>query len=174
MSIINDLSRPTKNNSFNIKKKFKPNEICSALKVSMTYMVADAFNLTNEEIIWFGYQVGEALAPFSQEKPRSLPNVVTHELMTHQYSNLLAKRKEGAYVKSEDIQESNNEVVIWIDVMMEMIDISYSPGLFVQAETRAKLMASLKELGVGHIKNPRAALYLPNAIRHNAAQRSNA
>lgn len=170
MSILNDLSRPAEATNFNIQKKFSPTEICNAFKTTVTFMIADSFNLTGEETMWASYKIKEALHSLGTQKPKSLPNAVTHELLTRQYSTEVAKRKDGSYL-TEGQSGNPADLHGWIDVIMEMVDSTYELDLMDEAETRAHLTFVLENLGVGGPANPRAALYLPNAVRWNAAQK---
>lgn len=169
MSILDELSRPVEQQTVGVKRRFSPRQMHSAFTTTLTYMVSDALNLTGEETLWTSYQIKDALGQFADQEPRSLPNAVTHELLTNQYSKSVADRNDGSYLTSGESREPA-DLKGWIDVLMEMVDSSYDPDIMSSAQVRAKFTAILQQLGVGSVKNPRATLYLPNAIRWNAAQ----
>lgn len=170
MSIIYDLSRPDEQVAINIKDKFTSAEICNAFTKTLTYIIADAFDLNSEETILIRYQIAHIMNGFASIKPKSLPNAVTHELKTKQYSKAITDREQGSYlIGREGLKPA--EIDEWVDVIMEMISNSYDPAWMIQAETRAEFITLLSSLGIGGMKNPRAALYLPNSIKWNAAQK---
>lgn len=170
MSILSDLSRPSEVTDTKNKRRFSTQEICHAFKVTLTYMVADSFNLTDEESTWTSYHITQILIPLSNKPPVSLPSAVTHELNTRQYSKSVTRRKDGTYFQAEDGGEVA-DLTGWVDVIMSMVITTYEPDIITQAQIRAKFTSLLEDLGVGKAKNPRAAFYLPNAIRWNAAQK---
>lgn len=172
MSILSDISRPSGVRSFNIKDRFTANETCSAFKGALTYMISDSFNLTDEETIWAGYQIKQVLSVFEETYPQALPNAVSHELLTKQYSKSVMRRKDGIYLSAKDGGEPA-DLKSWVNVIMDMVDSAYRPDPFEDARIRAQFTSILEDLGVGKSQNPRAALYLPNAIRWNAAQSKN-
>ncbi len=170
MSIIYDLSRPDEQVAVNIKDKFTSTEICNAFIKTLTYIIADAFDLNSEETLLIRYQISHVMKGFDSSKPKSLPNAVTHELKTKQYSKAITDREQGSYlVGTEGLKPA--QIDEWVDVILEMISTSYNPPWMLQAETRAEFITLLSSLGIGNAKNPRAALYLPNSIKWNAAQK---
>ena len=145
------------------------NEVQSAFATTITYMIADAFQLESEEISWFNYKIKELICEFTLIKNASLPNSVSHELKTNHYSQNLSSLVGDTRDKS-DMQELVN-ANDWLDVIMDMLKETFDINPIALAKTRATMGEALRKLGIGEKSNPRNALYLPNAIRYMVSRR---
>jgi hypothetical protein len=141
------------------------------MRTVITYTITDVFDLTPEETLWLSYHVKTILEPFEKIKPKAVPIPVTQELLTRQYSQNLSIREEGGYV-NKDVDVEDTHLNDWVDIIMEMITPCYQPiRPLLEASVRGQISGVLTELGVGIEKNPRGALYLPNAVRYNLAKK---
>lgn len=170
MSIINTVAKPQEGKT-NRTQGFSNKQKCGAMRTVITFTITDVFNLTPDESIWLSYRVDQILKPFEEVAPNVLPTSVTHELTTRQYSTYLSERSEGSYnTPDETIEEAS--ITDWTDVFMEMICSTYAPiRPMLEASVRGELTGLLMELGVGIEKGQRCALYLPNSVRYNLAQK---
>ena len=164
MSLAENLSKPRLAETD--YSSFSPQQIVAALRTTVAFTITDVFDLDPEEALWTSYHVGNILSVFEDVTPKSIPASVIKELTTCQYSDELAKRETGNYLKNNDeVQYASLED--WVNIFMEMITSSYYPlRPLLEASIRGQLCGILKELGVGMDKNPRGALYLPNAVRY--------
>ncbi|MBC9706693.1 MAG: hypothetical protein H9W81_17420 [Enterococcus sp.] len=142
------------------------------MRTVITFTITDVFDLTPDESFWLSYQINSLLEPFESITPIVIPTAVSHELTTRQYSTYLSDRTNGGYApRSEDVEETN--LTDWTEVFMEMLCSAYPCMAPMQeAAIRGKMTGLLMELGVGIEKSPRGALYLPNAVRHALARKS--
>lgn len=143
----------------------RPEEVSSAFSSAITFIVANSFTLAQEEASWLAYNVQQIMAGFEERHVASLPNAVSLELKTRQYSTTLSSWEGGRYVKAGNEMEAAN-LDGWLDVIMDMIAPSYDLGIMEAARTRARFRTIFEELGVGGGSHPRVATYLPNAVRY--------
>lgn len=170
MSIIDTLAKP-RSVEGHVSPNFSPQQTCGAMRTVITYTITDVFDLTPEEALWLSYHIKTILEPFEEMKPKAVPVPVTQELLTRQYSQNLSIREEGAYV-DKDADTEDAQLSDWVEVIMEMVTSCYQPiRPLLEASVRGQISGVLTELGVGIEKNPRGALYLPNAVRYNLAKK---
>lgn len=136
-------------------------------------MIADSFNLTPEETEWVIYQTSVILKPFENYETKSLPSYVTQELSTGYHSKSLEGRKDGSYLSTSDNELTTASHKGWVDTIYDMVIDTYELTAFQQVEVKARFSSLLNELGIGEKTNPRAALYLPSAVRWKTARRVN-
>lgn len=170
MSIIDTLAKPDSTKG-KVSPNVSPQQTCSAMRTVITYTITDVFDLTQEEALWLSYHIKNILEPFEKMKPKAVPIPVTQELLTRQYSNHLLARESGTYA-SKDANIEDTHLSDWVEIIMEMVSSCYQPMRpLLEASVRGQISGVLTELGVGIEKNPRGALYLPNAVRFNLAKR---
>lgn len=164
MSLADSLSKPRLVQTD--YSSFSSQQIVSALRTIVAFTITDVFDLDPEESLWTSYHIGNILSVFDNVTPKCIPASVMTELTTCQYSDELAKRETGTYLKNNDeVQYAALED--WVNIFMDMITSSYYPlRPLVEASIRGQLSGVLKELGVDMDRNPRGALYLPNAVRY--------
>lgn len=148
------------------------NEVYQAFRASLSHMISDSFHLTPDEVSWVTYKFGEILQPYSLQKPKSIPAIVSAELATKKSSRSLNSRKVGSYLQNGDTGVPTTAGG-WVNVIYENINSSYELHVMQQAELKARLNSLFEELGVGSKKNPRAALYLPSVVRYKSAHGNN-
>lgn len=170
MSIIDTLAKPDSTDG-KVSLNVSPQQTCGAMRTVITYTITDVFDLTQEEALWLSYHIKNILVPFENVKPKAVPIPVTQELLTRQYSNHLLAREKGTYA-SKDADIEDTCLNDWVDIIMEMVTSCYQPMRpLTEASVRGQISGVLTELGVGIEKNPRGALYLPNAVRFNLAKK---
>lgn len=150
----------------------RPKDVSSAFSSSITFILANSFTLEQEEASWLAYNVQQIMSDFSDRHTSSIPNAVSLELKTRQHSHALESWSGGGYVRAEqDIAPADLEG--WLDFIMDMVAPSYDLNILAAAQTRARFRSVLEQLGVGG-KTPRAASYLPSAVRYNANAKARA
>lgn len=162
-----------KQNSVNVKVPVKHSlqDISNAVSSVMNYIVTDAFDLTQEESFWVGYELRTVLAPVSALRPRVFLAAVSQELETGEYSDKLFSRNWDMAGKTPSNQNGNSRqapISDWAEMLSEIVLISY-PDLrgMITASIIGSIYGILTELGLSEdMKTTRKSEYLPTAIRH--------
>lgn len=153
--------------------QYNNDSVVRALRTVTSYLIADVFELTPEEIMWSAYHMDLAFKPLSNEKYSAIPAPVHRELQAGTYGKLLEERETlqaKPIVASDEVKKAS--IDDWTDVFMETVLTSY-PELrpLNEAKIRGYISGLLKELGVSDPKNPRGSKYLPNTVMNFLARR---
>lgn len=146
-------------------------DISNAVSSVMNYILTDAFDLTQEESFWVGYELRSVLAPVSALRPRVYLAAVSQELETRQYSQKLFGRNwdmAGKDLTTQDSRARQAPISDWAEMLSEIVLVSY-PDLrgMITASIIGSLYGILAELGLSDDMNTtRKSQYLPMAIRH--------
>ena len=147
-------------------------DISNAVSSVMNYILTDAFDLTQEESFWVGYELRNVLAPVSALRPRVYLAAVSQELETGEYSDKLFSRNwdtAGRNSNSDAPTDSRQAPISdWAEMLSEIVLISY-PDLrgMITASIIGSIYGILSELGLSDdLKVSRKSQYLPTAIRH--------
>jgi hypothetical protein len=146
-------------------------DISNAVASVMNYLLTDAFDLTQEESFWVGYELQTLLSPVSALVPRMYLAAVKQELNTNEYSEKMFSRNwdEAGNVQTEQNNSSKQAPISdWAEMLSEIVLVSY-PDLrsFIAASVIGSIYGILAELGLTEdLKTTRKSLYLPTAIRH--------
>lgn len=150
-------------------------DISNSVASVMNYIITDAFDLSQEESFWVGYELGNVLSPVSALRPRVYLSAVKQELDNGQYSHKLFERnwdEAGKTSKKEAANpyESARQAPIgdWAEMLSEIVLVSY-PDLrsFIAASVIGSIYGILTELGLtDNERTSRRSMYLPTSIRH--------
>lgn len=146
-------------------------DISNAVSSVMNYILTDAFDLTQEESFWVGYELRSVLAPVSALRPRVYLAAVSQELETGEYSEKLFSRNWDTAGTGQQNQSSDSRqapISDWAEMLSEIVLISY-PDLrgMITASIIGSIYGILSELGLSDdMRNSRKSQYLPTAIRH--------
>lgn len=146
-------------------------DISNAVASVMNYIITDAFNLTQEESFWVGYELQTTLAPVSALRPRMYLAAVKQELETKDYSVKLFSRKwddQTSSLVSDPVDARQAPISDWAEMLSEIVLVSY-PDLrsFIAASVIGSIYGMLTELGLTEEeRTSRKSLYLPTAVRH--------
>jgi hypothetical protein len=146
-------------------------DISNAVSSVMNYILTDAFDLTQEESFWVGYELRSVLAPVSALRPRVYLAAVSQELETGEYSEKLFSRNwdmAGQNVQNQNTDSRQAPISDWAEMLSEIVLISY-PDLrgMITASIIGSIYGILSELGLSdNMKASRKSQYLPTAIRH--------
>ena len=147
-----------------------PAVIASALRTVVLFTLADSFALVPEETLWASYHLERIFAPLHRAERLLVPLAVRQEMLPpHAYSRALAGLESGsatAPVAPFDSQSRHASEADWAAVIMHMVTESFALRPLDEATMRGQIAGVLRELGVGHPTDPRAARYLPNDVRH--------
>ena len=140
----------------------------AAIRAVTLYTIADAFDLHWQETAVVGYRLDDILSPLLNLPPGQVPFAVRRELLDHTYSKLIDKRQTHA--KTGNSQTFDHKVLYasvdeWAETLLLPIFASYQLSPVVESRMHLELVALLKQLGVGHERNPRPAMYLPTDLR---------
>lgn len=146
-------------------------DISNAVSTVMNYILTDAFDLTQEESFWVGYELRNVLAPVSALRPRVYLAAVGQELDTGKYSEKLFGRNWDMAGKNPPTGETGAKqapISDWAEMLSEIVLVSY-PDLreFIAASVIGSIYGILVELGLSDDpKTGRKSEYLPTALRH--------
>lgn len=151
------------------EEKFDSKTVARAISSVVNYIITDAFNLSDEEHIWLGYQLGKILKPLEFIQPTIILGAVKRELSTGDYSERLF-----SYSQSQKIQQTVNPSIRkasledWTTVISSAILSSYPEARpMVQAAVVGSIYGMLQELGLSNdMEQSRQSMYLPNAVRY--------
>lgn len=144
-----------------------------ALRTVVLWTFTDAFGLVTEEVMWSGYHLDKILAPLMNKTPVNVPLSVRHEMLDGTYTDALAAyearddRRGGSTWDSNATHASAND---WAAVIMQMVTECYHVRPLEESAMHGQIVGLLRELGVDHDTNPRAARYLPNDVRHRLSK----
>lgn len=143
--------------------------VARAITSVVNYIISDAFNLSDEEHIWLGYQLGKIIKPLEFITPTIVLGAVKRELSTGDYSERLFNYKQSNQVYySASPAVRNASLEDWTTVIAAAILSSYPDARhMIQASVIGSIYGMLAELGLSN--NPeesRQSMYLPNAVRY--------
>lgn len=146
-------------------------DISNSVSSVMNYILTDAFDLTQEESFWIGYELRSVLAPVSALRPRVYLAAVSQELDTGAYSEKLFSRNwdmAGKNASNAPTDSKQASILEWAEMLSEIVLVSY-PDLraFIAASVIGSIYGILTELGLSDDpRTTRKSQYLPTAIRH--------
>jgi len=154
-------SRPLRHEDANIAH-------ASGFRTVFLYLLADAFDLMDTEVLWAGYHLDTIFAPLMECMPHAVPLAVKREVNDGTYSRLMELREQARVMRGNVthdplvLQGSADE---WAEMMMEQVTSCYSLRPITESAMRGHLIGLLTELGVGSQTNPRGATFLPTDLR---------
>lgn len=161
-----------KQNNVHVKIPVKHSlqDVSNAVSSVINYILTDAFDLTQEESFWVGYELRSVLAPVSALRPRVYLAAVKQELETGEYSQkLFARDWDSAGTTSQSTGAARQAPISdWAEMLSEIVLISY-PDLrgMITASIIGSIYGILSELGLSdNSRTSRKSSYLPTAIRH--------
>lgn len=140
----------------------------AAMRAVLLHMLADTFDLHEEETMWAGYHLDRILAPLLAQSPESVPFSVRQEMLDGTYTRLLDLRSKAYLVRGRSVYDKKvlqASVEEWADTLMAPIVNSYALRPLDEATIRGQFLGLLRELGVGDTAHPRGATYLPTELR---------
>lgn len=138
-----------------------------ALRTVILWTFTDAFGLVTEETMWAGYHLDQILAPLMDKKPRQVTLAVRQEMHDGTYTRALAAiearddRTGGVVYDPEAAKASVND---WAAVVLQMVTECYQIRPMEESAMHGQIVGLLRDLGIDHPQNPRAARYLPNDV----------
>lgn len=140
-------------------------EMFEATKTVIAWMLADAFTLREEEVLWLQYHLNDILSPIRNRKPAVVALSVSDELHNKTYSMRLSSfnpYREAGEVQDGVVTASEYD---WAKAILSYVE-PYNFRPLYRATIEGKIIGVLRELGVGDVERPRASRYLPNAVRY--------
>lgn len=153
----------------NVAKKYDAKEVAHAIRSVINYIVSDAFNLSEEEHLWLGYQLAKIMKPLEFINPSIVLSAVRRELNTKEYSERLFNYKQSNKIfipAQKAVRTATLED--WTTVISSAILSSYPESRpMVQTSVIGSVYGMLQELGLSNDKEEsRQSMYLPNAVRY--------
>lgn len=150
-------------------KKYNAKEVAHAIRSVVNYIVSDAFNLSEEEHMWLGYQLAKIMKPLEFINPSIVLGAVRRELNTKEYSERLFNYKPSSKI-FQPAQKAVRTATLedWTTVISSAILSSYPEARpMVQASVIGSVYGMLQELGLTNdVDESRQSMYLPNAVRY--------
>jgi hypothetical protein len=140
----------------------------SGFRTVFLYLLADAFDLTDSEILWAGYHLDTIFAPLLDQAPHAVPLAVKREVFDGTYTRLMELRSRARLSRADTTHDPNVLQATadeWADMVMEQVTSCYSLRPITESAMRGHLIGLLTELGVGTPDNPRGATFLPTDLR---------
>lgn len=149
-------------------------DVYKALRTVILWTISDAFALCELESMWTQVQIDNLLSPQQRAKPKNIPLAVQRELSAKLYSTLLSEMVgvNEHKARKENGQSLQASVQDWSRVLADMVTQTYELRPLIDASIVGEFTGILTELGVGDPQNPRASLYLPNAVRERLNSKS--
>lgn len=147
-----------------------PAALTAALRKVVLFTLADSFGLVPEETMWASYHLERIFAPLHSAERLLVPLAVRQEMLPpHPYTQALDALESSTNVAPIGPYDPGTRTASeadWSGVIMQMVTESFSLRPLDEATMRGQIAGVLRELGVGHPEDPRAARYLPNDVRH--------
>lgn len=140
-----------------------------ALRTVVLCTLADAFALVPEEILYTGRHLDEVLAPLMSRTPTSVPLSVRHEMFEGNFAAALERLETSDITTASAVENTETHrarAEDWAAVTVQMVGECYDLAPLEETTMHARIVGVLRELGVDHPINPRAARYLPNNVRY--------
>jgi hypothetical protein len=140
-----------------------------ALHAVLLHLLADTFDLREEEVLWVSYNLDKTLSSLLDITPHSVPFACRQEMLDGTYTRLLELRGKSHLTRSRSIYDENAlqaTLEEWVDTLMAPIVTSYNLRALVEATMRGQFKGLLIELGVGDLSNPRGATHIPIDLRN--------
>lgn len=140
-----------------------------ALRTVVLCTLADAFALVPEEILYTGRHLDDVLAPLMQRTPASVPLSVRHEMFEGNFAATLERLETSDTSNALAVDHPHSHrarAEDWAAVTVQMIGECYTLNPIEESTMLGRIVGLLRELGVDHPRNPRAARYLPNNVRY--------
>lgn len=148
--------------------------LTTALRTVVLFTLADSFALVPEETMWASYHLERIFEPLARAERLLVPLAVRQEMLPpHPYSQALDALESSPVVAQPapfDVGTRSATESDWSAVIMAMVTESFMLRPLDEATMRGQIAGVLRELGVGHPSNPRAARYLPNDVRHRLSR----
>lgn len=154
-------SRPLKHEDANVAH-------AAGFRTVFLYLLADAFDLVDTEVLWAGYHLDTIFAPLVDHTPHAVPLAVRREVNDGTYSRLMELREQARVIRGDVVhdplvlQASADE---WADMIIEQVASCYNLRPITESAMRGHMIGLLTELGVGSSANPRGATFLPTDLR---------
>lgn len=148
----------------------------NALSSVLNYIATDAFNLNPEESMWVGHHLAQMLAPLREMEPKFVLAAVNREMKTGHYSEHMLDLLRNGEVSGHPYQQVEDDEIRyatlheWTESLASVVLECY-PEIrpMIRASIVGSLYGMLEELGLSNnVKQSRASLYLPIAVRHIA------
>lgn len=158
---------------FHQQKKHESSDEITAKAFSsvLTYIIADAFDLSGDEILKVGYYINDIMSPLETVRASAVPPVVLEEVKYARYSERLFARTDSN-VSTTGAKRALTGVRIaslttWVEGYSDVIFNSYTN---LTPMYKSRIVGSLNglfaELGLDNdLSKTRPSIYLPNAIR---------
>lgn len=146
-----------------------PRIVGRAIASVVNYIITDAFNLTEEEHQWLGFQLGKLMKPLESLPTEVLLSSVRQEIMKGEYSKRLFDYQPKSVIPEEFYQNVRMALLEdWVAVISSAILSSYPTAKpMVQAATVGQIYGILATLGLtNEIETSRKSTYLPNAVKY--------
>lgn len=155
------------------RQRYESNDSVTAKAFSsvLTYIIADAFDLSGDEILKVGYYISDMMSPLEHVKASAVPPVVLEEIKYSRYSQKLFT-KTDSNVSTTDLKKPLIGVRVaslttWVEGFSDVIFNSYTE---LTPMYKSRIVGSLQELfsslGLDNdLSKTRPSIYLPNAIR---------
>ena len=140
--------------------------VLRALSTTLVATLSDAFDLVEEERLYLGLRLDDALSVLEQYDLRAVPLGVGEEMRNGVYSRRLATlsaRQASPHLVEPGVRSASLQR--WCAVISDQIRTLTGDQLDAVDAARmdASLVSTLEDLGVGE----RASRYLPNAVRYH-------
>lgn len=143
----------------------------AAFRIIFIYTIATAFNLSEEETLWIGYQLDSILSPLLKQKPDTVPFPVRQEMLKETYTFMLEQRTRMNKLTDKPEMFNNNvlqaDLNEWVETLMSVLNTSYNLPPIVEIKIKSELAEMLASLGVGAVKAPRMSTHLPKDLLEN-------
>jgi len=146
-----------------------PRIVSRAIVSVLTFLIADSFNLKEEEQQKLGYDLSKIIKPLESLPAEVILASVNKEMETGEYSKRLFN-----YIQKPEIPEEfyrNVKTALledWVAVISAAILSSYPTAKpMIQTTIIGQIYAVLLELGLTNdIQTSRKSVYLPNSIKY--------
>lgn len=142
--------------------------VACAMRNVLLHLISEAFDLREEETIYAGVALDNALAPLLDIQSHTVPFAVRQEMLDGSYSRVLELRAKARVRRANplfDASLSQPTLSEWVETLISPIETSYDLRPVVIAGLRGAFSTLLSDLGVGDPRNPRAAAYVPADMR---------
>lgn len=140
----------------------------AAMRAILLYLIADAFDLNAEEVMWSGRVLDEVSGELLLHSPHSVPYAARQEMLSGTYTRLLELRESVRRARGTTIYDTHVAHATpdeWVDALMVTITSAYDMPPLTENRLRATLVTLLSDLGVGSMANPRSSTHLPTELR---------
>jgi hypothetical protein len=140
----------------------------AGFRAVIVHLIADTFDLTEDEIMWTGYVMDQALSPLLSRTAHTVPFAVRQEMLDGSYSRLLELRIKARLTRGQcqyDPTVTHPTLNEWVDALAGPVEASYDLLPTEVATLRDRISQLLVDLGVEASGNPRGATHVPADLR---------